>query len=76
MREYQVVVSLCQGENAMRRQCTRPPQRFPEPKPIVLPPKGYQASKAEQEEEFGMLGMSISQVRATFFRTIHFQRRK
>ena len=33
-----------------------------------MPPKGYQPSKAELEEEIDMPGMSDKQLRDTFFR--------
>ena len=49
---------------------TRPPAYIPEPRTVVLPPKDYQPSKAELEEEFDMPGMSDEELRRTFFRPI------
>ena len=52
----------------MKRQTNRAPARIPEQKAMVLPPKDYQPSKAEMEEEIDMPSMSDKQVRETFFR--------
>ena len=52
----------------MKRQTNRAPARIPEQKTMVLPPKDYQPSKAEMEEEIDMPSMSDKQVRETFFR--------
>ena len=59
----------------MKRQTNRAPARIPEQKTMVLPPKGYQPSKAEMEEEIDMPSMSDKQVRETFFRPFRFVKR-
>ena len=46
----------------------RPPQYIPEPKTLTLPPKDYQPTKAELEEEFDMPGMTDEEIQRTFFR--------
>ena len=38
--------------------------------PITLPPRGYQPTKAEKEQEFDMPGADIRIVRRAFFRRI------
>ncbi len=53
---------------------TRPPAYIPPPKKVVLPPKDYQPSKAELEEEHDMPGMSDEELRRTFFRPVNFVR--
>ena len=45
---------------------------IPEPVDLLMPPKDYQPSKAEQEEEIDMPGMSDEQLRETFFRPFRF----
>ena len=58
----------------MKRQTSRGPARVPEQKTMVLPPKDYQPSKADTEEEIDMPGMSDKQVREMFFRPFNFTR--
>ena len=48
------------------------PARIPEPRDLPMPPEGYQPSKAEQEEEIDMPGMSDKRLRETFFRPFRF----
>ena len=43
-------------------------KRIPPRRDLHMPPKGYQPSKAELEEEIDMPGMSDKQLRDTFFR--------
>ena len=45
---------------------------MPEPRELRMPPKGYQPSKADQEEEIDMPRMSEKQLRETFFRPFRF----
>ena len=45
-----------------------------EPRTLPLPPKGYQPSKGELEEEFDMPGLTDDQVRERFFRPFRFER--
>ena len=61
------------GDPPMKRT-NRPPTHIPEPRIVTLPPKGYQPSKADLEEEFDMPGMSDQQLRETFFRPFNFVR--
>ena len=56
------------------KRTDRPPTHIPEPRTVTLPPKGYQPSKADLEEEFDMPGMSDQQLRETFFRPFNFVR--
>ena len=51
-----------------RRTTQRAPQPIPELTPLELAPTDYQPSEAELEEEFDMPGMSLDEIRATFFR--------
>ena len=50
-------------------------ERIPAARDISLPPKDYQPSKADMEEEIDMPGMSDKHVRETFFRPFRFVRR-
>ena len=50
------------------KRTARPPAYIPEPRTVTLPPKDYQPSKAELEEEIDMPGMSDEEIRRTFFR--------
>ena len=43
---------------------------LPEPHTITTPPRDYQPTKAELEEEFDMLGANIETVHRSFFRPI------
>ena len=43
-------------------------KRIPPRRDLHMPPKGYQPSKAELDEEIDMPGMSDKQLRDTFFR--------
>ena len=54
------------------RKLTRRPERIPEPRGLPMPPEGYQPSKADQEEEIDMPGMSEKRLRDTFFRPFRF----
>ena len=56
------------------KRTSRPAERTPPPREIALPPKDYQPSKAEMEEEFDMSGMSDDQMREAFFRPFRFIR--
>lgn len=47
---------------------------LPDPVELVLKPNSYQPSKAEMEEEFDMPGLSLDEIRATFFRPFAIQR--
>lgn len=49
-----------------------PPVPLPDPVDLPMPPAGYQPSKAEQEEEIDMPGMTDQQLRETFFRPFRF----
>ena len=57
------------------KRTNRPSQRIPEPRTVTLPPKEYQPSKVEMEEEFDMPEMSEQQLRETFFRPFRFVRK-
>ena len=57
------------------KRATRPPAAIPEPRPVVLPPKGYQPSKADKAAATDMPGMSDDTLRETFFRPFTFSRR-
>jgi hypothetical protein len=46
----------------------RASQPIPEPRSLKLAPTDYQPSKAELEEEIGMLGMTMEEIRHTFRR--------
>ena len=50
------------------KRTDRPAQQLPRPREITLPPKDYQPSKAELEQEFDMPGMSEKRLRETFLR--------
>ena len=50
------------------KRTDRPAQQIPRPRQITLPPKDYQPSKANMEEEIDMPGLSDKQVRKTFCR--------
>lgn len=56
----------------MTKPTKRAPVPLPDPVDLPMPPKGYQPSKAEQEEEIDMPGMSDDQLRETFFRPFRF----
>ena len=56
------------GSYTMRKRPTRRPARIPEPRDLSMPPEGYQPSKADQEEEIDMPGMSDQRLRETFLR--------
>ena len=43
-------------------------QELPEPVTITLPHKDFQPSKADMEREYDMPGLSLDEIRATFFR--------
>ena len=47
---------------------TRRPETIPEPRNLPMPPKGYQPSKADQEDTIDMPRMSEKRLRETFFR--------
>ena len=42
----------------------------PVPREIDMPPRDYQPSKAEREEECDMLGADLETVRRAFFRPV------
>lgn len=44
--------------------------KLPSERSITMPPRDYQPSKAEIEEEFDMPGADIKTVRSAFFRPI------
>lgn len=46
---------------------------LPDPVEITLKPASYQPSKADMEEEFDMPGMSLDEIRSTFFRPFTFR---
>ena len=46
------------------------PKDLPEEREITLPPRDYQPSKAEQEQEYDMPGADIVTVRNAFFRRV------
>jgi len=48
--------------------------QLPEPAELVLKPSSYQPSKAEMEEEFGMPGRSLDEIRTVFFRPFAIRR--
>ena len=48
---------------------------IPPHRELPMPHKGYQPSKAEQEEEIDMPGMSEEQMRDTFYRPFRVVRR-
>ena len=56
------------------KRANRPPTYIPMPRTVRLPPKDYQPSKAELEEESDMPGMSDDELRRTFFRPFDFVR--
>ena len=53
---------------------TRKRRADQEPRPLPLPPPGYQPSKAEIEEEFDMPGLSDEEARRLFFRPFRVER--
>ena len=58
----------------MTKQKKRKRVPIPDPVDLPMPPRGYQPSKAEQEEEIDMPGMSEKQLREAFFRPFRFVR--
>ena len=45
-----------------------PNQPIPEPRTITLPRKDFQPSKSDMEREYDMPGLSLDEIRSTFFR--------
>ena len=45
-------------------------RELPVPREIDMPPRDYQPSKAEREEECDMPGTDLETVRRTFFRPV------
>ena len=58
----------------MKTHRHRAKHHVPEPRVISMPKRGYQPSKAEQEEEINMPRLTEEQLRETFFRPFKFQR--
>ena len=56
----------------MRNRPTSPHHPIPASRDLPMPPKGYQPSKADMEEEIDMPGMSDERLRDTFFRPLRF----
>ena len=48
----------------------RRPKDIPEEREITLPPREYQPTKAETEQEYDMPGADIVTVRNAFFRRV------
>ena len=48
----------------------RRPKDIPEEREITLPPRDYQPTKAESEQEYDMPGSDIVTVRSAFFRRV------
>ena len=48
----------------------RRPKDIPEEREVVLPPRDYQPTKAETEQECDMPGADIVTVRRAFFRRV------
>ena len=48
----------------------RRPKDIPEEREITLPPRDYQPTKAESDQEYDMPGADIVTVRNAFFRRI------
>ena len=46
------------------------PKEIPEEREITLPPRDYQPTKAESEQEYDMPGADIVTVRNAFFRRV------
>lgn len=61
--------------STVRKRPARRAVPIPEPRDLPMPPKGYQPSKAEQEEEIDMPRLSGKQLRETFFRPFRFVKR-
>ena len=49
-------------------------RKVPEPEALPMPPVGHQPSKAEQEAESDMPGLSRAGLRRTFMRPFRFKR--
>jgi hypothetical protein len=56
------------------KRTTQPPAYIPPPRDMALPPADYQPSKAEQEAEIDMPGLSEEEARRAFFRPFRFVR--
>ena len=48
----------------------RRPKNIPEEREITLPPRDYQPTKAESDQEYDMPGADIVTVRSAFFRRV------
>ena len=57
------------------KRTARPPSHIPKARTVALPPKDYQPSKAEMEEETDMPSMSEKQLKDAFFRPFRFNRK-
>ena len=55
---------------------SRRPKNIPEEREITLPPRDYQPTKAETEQEYDMPGADIVTVRNAFFRRVRVRREK
>ena len=60
------------AQHASRPRSKAKKARLPEPRDLSMPPRVYQPSKAEMEEEIDMPGMSDLQLQDTFFRPFRF----
>ena len=56
--------------DAKLKPAPRAPKDIPEEREITLPPRDYQPTKAETEQEMDMPGADIVTVRKAFFRRI------
>ena len=54
----------------------RRPKAIPEKREITLPPRDYQPTKAETEQEIDMPGADIVTVRNAFFRRVRVKEEK
>ena len=54
----------------------RHPKDIPEEREITLPPRDYQPTKAETEQEYDMPGADIVTVRNAFFRRVRVKEEK
>ena len=54
----------------------RSPKDIPEEREITLPPRDYQPTKAETEQEYDMPGADIVTVRNAFFRRVRVKEEK
>ena len=60
----------------VKKHPPRRPKDIPEECKITLPPRNYQPTKAESEQEYDMPGSDIVTVRNAFFRRVRVKEEK